>query len=144
MNWQIVAIEDLKNYKVMCMGAKNISDEITAIDETLYSVRTSKMSAAPAYGGGNTDDSILNGIVKRDRLELNGSINDKLVTKIAQGLAALSENEYLALEYFYINRPPNYMDVLAEKVKCERSEIYRLKDRALRKFTIAMYGITDL
>ena len=47
------------------------------------------------------------------------------------------------LEKFYINRSEDYMEELKEELFCEQAQIYRIKDTALKKYTLSFFGITD-
>jgi len=56
-------------------------------------------------------------------------------------LEYLSERERCVLWHFYVQRTDDYIEILNEKLCVERSQIYRLKDKALRKF--AMLSMQD-
>lgn len=56
-------------------------------------------------------------------------------------LEYLSERERCVLWHFYIQRTDDYIEILNEKLCVERSQIYRLKDKAIRKF--AMLSMQD-
>ena len=46
----------------------------------------------------------------------------------------LDEKEKCLLWHFYVQRTDDYIEILNEKLCVERSQIYRLKDKALQKF----------
>ena len=82
--------------------------------------------------------------MERERLAANYKAVSKLVRQIEIALSLLGEDEQLALERFYIHRQEQHVERLCEELGYEKSRVYELKDRALRRFTIAMYGILDL
>ena len=67
----------------------------------------------------------------------------RAIDRVNRGLGVLDEREQKILNSFYIHRMPGYIDKLTEELFCEKSTIYRIKDEALYKFTIAMYGVVD-
>ena len=69
--------------------------------------------------------------------------NKKLLDLIERGLASLDKTERLVLDRFYIDRPKNHVERLMEELNYEKTRVYEIKDQALYKFTIAMYGIVE-
>lgn len=59
---------------------------------------------------------------------------------VEKALSILKEEERIVLEKFYIDRREDYLDDLTETFFVEQAAVYRMKDRALKKFTIAMFG----
>lgn len=59
------------------------------------------------------------------------------------GLAVLDGEERLVLERFYIHRAKGNVERLCDELHLEKSRVYELKDKALRHFTIALYGLTE-
>lgn len=47
------------------------------------------------------------------------------------------------MDRFYINPAKGNLDRLCEELFLEKSAAYRRKDAALRKFTIALCGVTE-
>ena len=86
---------------------------------------------------------MLDNIVERERLKLVYHADRRLVRLIDRGLSALSKEERLVIDLFYIDRPRDYIEELIKRLGYERAQIYRIKDNALYKFTVNMYGITE-
>ena len=64
--------------------------------------------------------------------------------KITDGaLAALTPEEKLILHRLYICPEKGSLDKLCQGLQVEKSSIYRKRDKALQKFTYALYGITE-
>lgn len=57
-------------------------------------------------------------------------------------LSTLEYREKTVLWYFYIDRPSDYIDRLADELGIERSQIYRVKDRALRNLGKVYFGFS--
>ena len=58
-------------------------------------------------------------------------------------LAALDAEERHILERFYMHRAGGHVERLCEELHLEKSQIYERKDRALRHFTLALYGVAE-
>lgn len=145
MNYIDFAIQDLKKYKTLRQSLDNIADKINYLENDLSSIRGASTSSTPTTGGSSKrEDYLINNIVTRERLKLNYDTSEKLLNIIDKGLNSLTDDERLVLEYFYIDRPTKHIERLSEKLHIERSQVYLLKDKALHKFTISMYGIIDL
>ena len=144
MNWEAVAVEDLKKYKDMKNGLESTREKIVALREKSIAIKNSSTSAVPLSGGGNrVEERLLDNIVERERLKYTYRANEHLVKIIERGLAGLTEEERFILDAFFISRPKNHIEKCIEKLHVEQSQVYRMKDRALYRFTVAMYGIID-
>ena len=80
--------------------------------------------------------------MERERIKYNYIATEKLVNLIGKGIKGLDATEYKILSMFYMDGKYSVMRMV-EELGYEQSQIYRMKDRALYKFTIEMYGITD-
>ncbi len=144
MNWKRIAMDDLKKYMQYQTATENLSAEIKMLEEQLDGLR-SPGGSTPVQGGTSCyEDRIINNIVKRDRLQFNLKIVRCRMASIERGLQNLTQEEHTVLYYFYINRPNCPVDIIRDKLYLEQSRIYQIKDTALYKFTVAMYGVVDL
>lgn len=145
LNWQEVAINDLRNHKKRKQSLDNIKTKIKALSEQYEAVRCSSRSdKIPVTGGAcRIEDSMLSNIVERKRLEHTYKAVKHLVCLVDCGLKVLNAKEYNVLCDFYIDRPKNHIDKLMQEFGVDKSQIYRIKDLALYNFTISMYGIVD-
>ena len=48
------------------------------------------------------------------------------------------------MELFYITRGKKSVERLCEELFVSKTELYRRKDEALRKFTMCSYGVVEL
>lgn len=146
VNWQKIAIDDLRKYEHMKQGLLSIREKQAALDLQSGVIRSSFSDREPVSGSGGSgaEDKLISNIVERDRLDGNYQAIEKLVGQITRALAVLDDRERLVLERFYINRSPGYIDRLCEELGYEQRQVYRIKDVALHHFTVAMYGLVDL
>lgn len=144
MNWKSEAINDLKNYMRRKESLTNIPEKITALKYRYTSIKSASSGATPVQGGlSRVEDSMLDNIVERQKLENNFRAVKKLVDLVERGLNGLDQHERLVLERFYINKCRGHVESLMEDLNFEQARVYQIKDEALYKFTIVMYGIID-
>lgn len=144
MNWQNAAIEDLKKYMQMKESLTNVQERIAALEAKYMSVKSAATDSTPVKGGGNKmEDKLIDNIVERQRLGYALEATSKLVGLIERGLQGLDERERLVLERFYIFRSSGHVERLMEELNYEQRRIYQLKDQALYRFTVTMYGMLD-
>ena len=59
------------------------------------------------------------------------------------GLSILEDEERLVLDLLFIRRPKGAIDLLCDLLSTSKSAIYRRRDEALRRFTMALYGALE-
>lgn len=64
----------------------------------------------------------------------------KRVRLVEQALAALNPEERLVIHRFFIQPPRRKLDQLRMELGVEQSTVYRRRDKALFKFTEALFG----
>lgn len=146
VNWQKVAVEDLRKLEKMRHSLIAIREKQAALDLQSGVVRSSFRDSEPVSGGGGSgaEDRLISNIVERERLNGNYAATTRLVAQIESALELLDDKQRLVLNRFFINRCPDYVDRLCQELGYEQAQIYRIKNEALRDFTRAMYGIVEL
>ena len=146
MNWQKISIERLKDYENRRNALDLIPEQIEALESNFTSIRAARTDGIPVKdGGGNKrEDALINNIVMRQELERNLRIAEAETKITEKGLAVLNEIERTVLDKFYINKSRRHIEELCERLNYEKSRVYDIKDSALRKFTLACYGIVEL
>ena len=100
--------------------------------------------ATPVMGGGNTrEDALLSNMAHREELARTLRQAKAWVETVDAGLAVLDDEERLVLDRFYIRRAKGNVDRLCEELCREKSVVYARRDKALRHFTIALYGLVE-
>lgn len=145
MDWKKAAIEDLRFYNCHKESLNNIPERIAALKQDYQAIKCCNSNSEPVSGGSShMEDNILNNIVKRERLTYNYRVAKRMVDLVDRGLSGLNEQEKLVLEMFYMHRPKkNHVEKLCDNLGYEQRQIYNIKDNALYKFTISMYGVVD-
>ena len=142
VDYKKLAAEDLKKYNFMRQSLANIPQQIDALKEASLSVKAGMSDSEPISGGGShAEDRLLTNICKRQMLQHNYKYMALLVEAMDEALNNLDDRERAVLDGLYIN--PVGVEYLADKIGYEKSHIYRIKDEALKKYTVAMYGIVE-
>ncbi len=144
MNWKKTAIDDLQNYYGREAALDSLKERVQALNETMDGLKAAAADKEPVRGGAShMEDALINNIVERERLKLNYSAVKRLTDTTRRGLESLSDEERRILDGFYMRRTSGYIDDLCEQTGLERAQVYRIKDKALYKYTVATYGVAD-
>lgn len=146
MDWRKMSIDRLKDYENRKQALELIPEQIKTLEMNFTSIRSASSDSTPVKGGsGNKrEDALINNIAKREELERNLAIAENEVRITETALATLTEEEKIVLHKFFISRPRNHIDKLCEQLAYEKTRVYEIKDNALRKFTMACYGVIDI
>ena len=143
MNWKREAIDKLKNYEAHREALENIPKELQRLESVYTGIRSSVGSTAVSGGGGSREDTMLSNIIHRDELKRRLKEARLWVAQVDKALAVLDDEERLVLDRFYIHRAKGNVGELCERLNVEQATVYRKRDSALRRFTIALYGVTE-
>lgn len=75
-----------------------------------------------------------------NRLERRYRANEDYISEMEGCMQFLTEKEKTVIWHFYIERTYDYIEILNEKLGVERSQIYRIKDKALRHLSLIYFG----
>ncbi len=144
MNWKAEAMDKLRRYDAMRQAMVNIPEEIRRLESEAYSLRSTTMDNDPVKeGGGRKEDSLLSNLVCRQELAATLEQAGTWLRIADRALAALTPEEKLILHRLYIYPERGSLDRLCTDLQVEQSSIYRKRDKALRKFTYALYGACE-
>ena len=142
MNYKQETIDDLRHHASRRRAVKSIRKKILILQEDFGRLKGVQTTSIPVQGGSSSMEShLINNIAEREKLEQQLKIVSAQVKWLERGLSGLDDEEKLILEYFYINRPPEHVGLLCEKLSRGRTEIYQKKDKALEHLVRRLYGI---
>ena len=145
MNWKYEAIDKLKQYAARKSAVQSIPEEIRRLEISMSGIRSGASDGTPVQGGGSgKEDMYLSNIVRRQELERSLANSKSWVEFVQKGLDFLAEDERLVLDRFYIHPAKGNVDRLCMELGCERPTVYRRRDDALRKLTLALYGCLEI
>ena len=144
MNWKSEAIERLTKYTAMAQAVENIPKEISRLVcsvQELHGRKIEKVGGKKLPGPG--DDVLIDNIIKRQELNQAYENAKVWVDTTDCALSVLNEEERKILERMYITPQRGVLGQLCTELGVEQSSIYRKRDQALYRFTIALYGALE-
>ena len=144
MNWRHEAIDKLRNYEAHKQAFECLPKEIRRLESAYTGIRSATTDGTPVSGGGNTrEDSMLSNIIHRDELKRQLKEAGLWVSQVDEALDILSDEEKMVLERLFIHPVKGAMSALSEQLNIDKTTVYRRRDKALRRFTIALYGAVE-
>lgn len=144
MYWKYEAIENLKDYSAKKASIQNLTDEIMELTAKRGSIRSATADGIAVKGGGSgREDAMINNMVRLDKLQENLHDTEQFIARMDRGLDFLELDENELLVRFYIEPEKHVAEHFADELGIDVKTVYHRKDRALRKFTIAMYGCIE-
>jgi hypothetical protein len=146
MNWQKISIERLREYEARKQAVESIPEQIKTLELNFTSIRASRTDGTPTRDGfGNKrEEALVNNIAMRDELKTNLEIAKREVETTEKGLARLTDEQRKVLYRFYISRSHGHIEALCEELCLEKSRVYKIKDEALKQFTMSCYGVVEV
>lgn len=138
MNWKEEATQRLVDYKTMRVSLNSMRRELKRLEMEATALRSGTVQLGS--GSGRREDRQLNNLIRRQELETAFEQAVLWVTTTEQALSCLPPQDKEMLVRIYIEGDWGNATKLAQDLGMERSTVYRKKDEALRKFTVALYG----
>lgn len=145
MDWKSVAIEKLKDHEAKRQALETIPLEIAQVESMMVSIRSASADGAAIRGskGNGREDMLLGCIVRKDELQRTLERTQLTVDAVDGVLDMMSHEDRLILDRFFVHPVRGNLDRLCEELFLEKSAVYKRRDTALRRFTIAMYGAVE-
>ena len=146
LNWCIFAVQRLRDYESRKEALENLAEQIAGLEDRFTAIRSATTDSTPVQGGNDNrqEQMLIYNIATREELQKNMEIIKKEIAVTEKALNTLTESEKKILTRFYINRSKGYVDRLCEELYISKTELYRQKEDALKKFTMLCYGIVEL
>lgn len=138
MNWKDEAVDRLRRYPVMYHCLSAIPSQIDSLAEEAQSLQSPRLGAGGGRNARSQENRLLDNLVRRRELELQLIRAQDWVCLTDEALALLTAQEQKILQRLYMEAA-DATDVCRE-LGMERSSLYRYRDGALRKLTLALYG----
>ena len=146
LNWCVFSIQRLRDYESRKQAVESLKEQICSLEDKFTAIRSATTDSTPVQGGNDNkrEEMLINNIATRDELKNNLKIAKHEIAITEKGLEALTEDEKKILHRFYISRSKGYVERLCDELFISKTELYRQKDEALKKFTMVCYGIVEL
>ena len=144
MNWKNEAMDRLRQYDAMRLAVTNIPQEIKRLEAASVALRGARTDGTPVQSGGRCrEEAILDNMMSRQELQWRLEQAESWLCCMDRALGALTGEEKLVLQRFYICPEKGSVDRLCSELGLESSSVYRKRDKALRRFTVALYGSAE-
>ena len=146
MDWKSEAIDKLRQYEAKRQALVSIPLEIAQVESSMTSIRSSRVDGVAVKGSGSSgrENMMLSCIVQRDELQRNLDRTKMWVDSVSGALSVLQADDRHILERVYIYAEPKAVErLMAEYGLVEPSGMYKRIKKAIREFTIAMYGAME-
>lgn len=145
MNWRREAIDKLRNYEAHKLALESLPKEIRRLESSFAGIRSATTDGTPVSGGGGStrEDVMLSNIVHRDELKRRLKEVRLWVSMVDKALDVLDDEERQVIERLFIHPMKGAMALLSEQLDIDKTTVYRRRDNALRRFTIALYGAVE-
>ena len=144
MNFKKCAEEDLENYRRRLEAIQSIRERIEVLRAGMdvKAVRTDKV--AVLGGASKAEKNLVNSLYEIEKLKMSLKTTTQLCNIIKKGLDSLSDEEQTVLKIMYVEPINHPIDELCEMLNISKPQVYRIRDKALYKFTITCYGLPEI
>ena len=116
-------------------------EELETIDLEFSAIKATNYDKMPTGSGENTqEEKLVTAIAKKDALLANLEFNRRRVADLERLLDQLPDDERLVIERTVINGEKYATDALAEELGYERTQIWRIKNKALAHLCQLRHG----
>lgn len=144
-NWIYNAKQDLIEYESLCQAMHNIPEQIEELENQIMSLKSVQYDKTPVQGGISGQESrLIDYVDRKARLKINYEIAKAKQERITRGLDALSDKERRVVELLTMHKGVGNLSRLCMEMGYEKSQVYNIQSVALKKFTLAMFGVVDL
>lgn len=142
MDWKQEAIDKLRNYEARRADMEVILRDLERLEAAYTGIRAARLDGMPRSGSSasNREEDMVGSITRRDDLRRKLTEARLWVEIVEGGLSILDDEDRLTLHYCYIHKVKGAINELCERLNVEQATVYRKRDIALRRFTIALYG----
>lgn len=139
MRWDKELEYKLKDLPLKIKAMDNLEERIKYLEESKYLIKPINTDSVPANGGiTKQEDTLVNKLVEIEELKRNLHLMQKEIDWLKKGLLVLNDTEKEVINKFCFDMVK--VRKICEELGYEKSQIYRIKDQAIYKMTIALYG----
>lgn len=141
MDHRSAAMQRLCSYEIMRTAVENLRTQLRLVKLTRESIPGFRPDRVPVNRSpGGFEDRLVEDLLRQQELEkaLEQTLLWMMVTDRA--LEVLEPDELMILRQLYIKKAPGALRRVCQLLGTEKSTVYRKRDKALGKFTMALYG----
>lgn len=143
---ETASVNALKDYASMEHIINNYSDDLKESNEFLISLQSPTLSEDYGKTAGNPASYERRMADSIDRIDVVRERYQKAMAYMRwfnPAWAALSDGERYVLESFFLSENVSRTELvqrLCDELHCEKSSVYRAKDKALKRLALLLYG----
>ena len=133
----------IRAYTDMEYNCSALDAVATAVDNDMIHPPGGGYSDTPTHGGGNrTEEAWCRGIDQKDLLRDKLAKARAYMTWFKPAWDRLTEEEKIVLEEHYMHQrlAGSWLESVAARLYVEKSQAYRLNERALKRLSILLFG----
>ena len=145
-NWSVFAVQRLRDLEDRKTAVDSITELIQTLEERFKAIRSATTDGSPVQGGNENkrEEMLIHNIATREELKRNLDIAKHEISITEKGLAKLTEEERLILTRFFIQKQRGHVERLCDELYISKTQLYKKKEAALKKFTMVCYGIVEI
>ena len=141
MRWDEEAKDRLRYYGQKKRAVEHLEEEIYRLEQEATALRGGILDGTRSRSAKN--DRVLNNMVMRQELEWTLKDTRRWLRLTESAIDSLDDDLREVLNSCYIQQVNDRWQDVCASLQLERSNYYRLKKEALRKFTISLYGAME-
>lgn len=140
MNKKVQSIEMLKKYNILHGSLETIMEKIELAKMCQQAPKSVQMDKFIASRTNLVSNPVQDLYEQIESLEIKAEMIKSEIELIDTVLDLMKIEDREILNIFFVKRPKNHVAVLCNKFQCEKSQIYRLKNRAIERFSVLMFA----
>lgn len=141
MRWDKELEYKLREYPRKKAALPNMREKIKYLDKSIYMLKGSFRDTDPVQSGGcYQEDILLDKIVEKEELVKNIEDVEWDIKWVDKALNCLDDLELKVITRMYLDDVKISVKKLCEELHYEKSQLYRIKDKAIYKMTLELYG----
>lgn len=138
MNWKEETMDRLRRYPAMRNSLEAIPRELERLTEEAQGIKSMRLGVVGNRTIRARENRLLDNLVRRQELEMQLHRAGGWVEDTDDALELLTAQEQKILRRLYMEEAD--ATAVCRELGMERSSLYRYRDEALRKLTLALYG----
>ena len=140
MNWKAEAVEKLRRFPLMRQATQSIPKELERLEQEARSLQAGNAKLG-AMNVRSQENMLLENMIRRRELEELCASAESWVAVTAGAIGQLTAQEEKLLTRLYVEEAD--VEQVCGELQMERSSLYRHREAALKKLTLALYGALE-
>lgn len=141
MNFAAELIADLRTLEAAEQSLRNIPEELAMLEYQFETIEASQTDRVIVSGGFcDREAALVANIEKRETLSKNLEMTKIKVEMIKRALSTLTDTEREVIRRFFIRSERGAVYSLMDALGYERTQIYKIRNIAVKKLLRALYG----